>query len=134
YDLRAARGRYEDALPAIRNELASAGPEAARRKLLAALVGDGSADQLLKALVKRELEKSLAGKPLPDGLAAKLTEKAAIDRALPAEKLGALRPLLTASVLQPVLVEGRALDSSDVLRALRAVRAQALELVLADPG
>jgi hypothetical protein len=134
YDVNDARGEYESVLTKVSDELKAAGPVAARRKLLSLLTEQGAVDQLIKGLLKSDLQKSLAGKGIPAGVTAKLTEKDFIDSAIPADLLSTLRAKMAMGVLDPVLVDGNSLKQPGVKRALLAVRADALEALLAAPN
>lgn len=131
YDLAHSQKTLDSVFTEVADELKAAGPEAARRKLLLALTQKGLADQMLKALVRRDVEKLVAG--LPDGqkaAAAKLTDKAHLNQALDQEMLDHLRPRFVAGVLDPVLVQGKSLRSSAVLRASKKARVEAVEALL----
>lgn|GEM_PF-5138411 len=138
YDLKAAQGNFEGVLAKVAEDLKAAGPEAARRKLLDELVKGGMIDQLLRAMIRGELERSLAALPEikkpPEALKAALLDKAALDKALSTEVLEKVRPLMSSQVLEPVLVDGKSLRSSAVLRSLRSVKNLSLGAVLASPA
>ncbi|MGZ3653820.1 MAG: hypothetical protein ACXVCZ_21910, partial [Bdellovibrionota bacterium] len=113
----------------------AAGPAAARRKLLGLLVKKGMTDQLIKGMLKSDLERSLAALPadkkLSPALAAKLTSNATLDAALGDDVMAKLRPEMGAGVLTPVLVDGQSMQSTAVLRVFHAVRTEALDTLLA---
>ena len=136
-DLKSARGRYEEVLEGVKNDLAAAGPEASRRKLVDHLVKGGMADQLLKAMLRAELEKAVqalpADKQPPEALRKALLDKATLDRALSPSSMEKLRPGLSDRVLEPVLAGGASLRSSQVLKALREARKLAASEALASP-
>ncbi len=138
YDLKSAHGNFGTVLAKVADDLKAAGPESARRKLLEELVNGGMLDQLLRSMIRVELEKSLAslpaGKQPPAALKAALLEKAALEKALSPELLEKVRPLMSRGVLEPVLVNGLTLRSSLVLRSLRTVKAHSLGAVFASPA
>jgi hypothetical protein len=138
YDLDRANGDYAKVLDQLSTDLNAAGGGDAKQKLVTNLVNQGMADQLLKALVKSDLEKTLAALPadkkFDPALAAKLTDKATLDAALTSDVLAKLRPAMASGVLTPVLVDGKDIASSGVLRAFRDVRGQAVDALLASPA
>ncbi|MGZ3719209.1 MAG: hypothetical protein ACXWR1_12765 [Bdellovibrionota bacterium] len=135
YDVKNAHGQYQEVLDQVGSELKAAGPAAARRKLLGLLVQKGMTDQLIKGMLKSDLERSLAALPadkkLSPALAAKLTSNATLDAALGDDVMAKLRPEMGAGVLTPVLVDGQSMQSTAVLRVFHAVRTEALDTLLA---
>lgn len=137
HDVKTARGQYEGALEQLRADLAAAGPEASRRKLVDSLVKGGMADSLLRSMLKSELEKAVAALPAdkqpPAALKAALLDKARLEKALPAASMEKIRPVMSDRVLEPVLASGASLRSSSVLKALREARKTAASEALASP-
>jgi len=137
-EAKSARSQFQKMLDQVSADLKAAGPAAARRKLLGILVQNGMVDQLIKGMLKSDLEKSLAALPadkkLSPAITAKLTSTATLDSALSDDVMAKLRPEMGAGVLSPVLVDGQSLQSTAVLRAFSAVRSEALESLVASLG
>jgi hypothetical protein len=129
YDSTRADKQFSDMLTEVSKEWKTAGADSARKKLLEVFANSGMADQLLKSMVKESFS-GLSGKVSAE-IAKKLSDKANLDSALSDESLATLRPFLLSGMLEPVLVEGKALDSSSVLHAYRDIRSRAIDTVLA---
>lgn len=138
YDLKQAKDKYESVLTQVSEDLKAAGPEQARRRLLGELVKGGMADQLLKSMIRTEIEKAVKSLPADrrpsSELEKSLLDRGTLDRLLDAQLMDKARPLLTAGVLEPVLLEGQTLRSSAVLRSLRSVREIGVQALLVDPA
>jgi len=137
YALAAANGKFELVLQKVGEDLKSAGPESARRKLLEELVVGGMVDQLLKSMIRSEIDRGL--KLLPDDkrpsgdFSKALLDKTNLDKALTLEVMDKVRPLVLNGILEPILLEGRSLKSSPVLKSLRSLKQQSLEALYNSP-
>lgn len=133
YDVKNARGEFKGVLSQVADELKGAGPVGARRKLLALMTDQGAVDQLIRGMIKADMQKSLAGSGIPANVTAKLTDKSFLDATLTGDAMANLRPKMAVGVLEPILIDGNSLSSPGVTRALLSVRSDALETLLANP-
>jgi hypothetical protein len=115
-------------------DLYSTGTEESRKKLFDVLVYGGMLDQLIHAMVRAEIKKSLAALPpqdqLPQELQQVLLDKETIVAALSPEVMARYRPHLAQRLLKPILLEGKSLKEPALKSALAEMEKGLAEALL----
>ncbi len=115
-------------------DMYSAGTEASRKKLFDILVNGGMLDNLIHAMVRAEVKKTMAALPpkdqLPLNLQQLLLDKDTIAQALSPEVMAKYRPHLAQKLLKPILLEGKSMKDPALKSELKTMEKGLAEALL----
>lgn len=137
YDVDQAGADYEVVIKQLVKDLESAGPVAAREKLLKLLIDRGMIDRLLKSMVRTRIAESLTALPaedrMPPDLEKKLMDKATVEKAITPQILAELRPIITEKMLKPMLLEGKGMSDPKVTAAMTMLEGRVMNSLIESP-
>ncbi len=136
YDVNQAGMDIKEVMTKLFNDFGVVGSDQAKINLINNMVQSGMVDQLLKALVRSNVQEAFRTIPnseVPSKLETALMSKQNFDAIFDPATIATMRQAIANTILIPAIVQGKSLDSPELMASQNALKKQVVGILLQSP-